>query len=147
MIEATYLSSSGPNRDRGKGILAYEEMLRLGDSTRSANNLALRLVNRREFARAETLYRAAMRLNPDLARLSMPNLLTPLVYQQKFAEAESVLALAAPRYPTNANVRRSLEKAQHHPAEPEPPSGGRRLGVTCSLSASASYVAEGTGND
>src|SRR6185503_5303889 len=70
MIEATYLSSFGPNRDRAKGVLAYEEMLRMGDSTRSANNLALRLVGRREFARAETLYRAAIRLNPDLARLS-----------------------------------------------------------------------------
>lgn len=106
MIEATYLSSNGPNRDRAKGILAYEEMLRQGDSTRSANNLALRLVTRREFARAETLYRASLRLNPDLARLSMPNLLTPLVFQQKFAAAESVLAIAGPRYPQNASVRR-----------------------------------------
>jgi len=107
MIEATYLSSPGPNRDRAKGILAYEEMLRQGDSTRSANNLALRLVTRREFARAETLYRASIRLNPDLARLSMPNLLTPLVNQQKFSEAESVLAIAGPRYPQNSAVRRT----------------------------------------
>jgi tetratricopeptide (TPR) repeat protein len=106
-IEATYFSSTGPNRDRAKGILAYEEMLRLGDSARAANNLAIRLTTRREFARAETLYRASARLRPDLQRLSLPNLLVPLVFQKKFAEAESVLAIARPRFPQNASVRRT----------------------------------------
>jgi tetratricopeptide (TPR) repeat protein len=107
MIEATYFSSNGPNRDRAKGILAYEEMLRLGDSARAANNLAIRLTTRREFARAESLYRVSARLRPDLQRLSLPNLLVPLVWQQKFAEAESVLAIARPRFPENAAVRRT----------------------------------------
>ena len=107
MIEATYFSSTGPNRDRAKGILAYEEMLRLGDSARAANNLAIRLTTRRQFARAESLYRVSARLRPDLQRLSLPNLLVPLVWQQKFSEAESVLALARPRYPENAAVRRT----------------------------------------
>ena len=106
MIEATYFSSTGPNRDRAKGILAYEEMLRLGDSARAANNLAIRLTNRREFARAETLYKASARLRPDLQRLSIPNLLVPLVAQQKFAEAESVLAIVRSRYPQNNSARR-----------------------------------------
>ena len=107
MIEATYFSSTGPNRDRAKGILAYEEMLRLGDSARAANNLAIRLTTRRQFARAESLYRVSARLRPDLQRLSLPNLLVPLVWQQKFSEAESVLALTRPRYPENAAVRRT----------------------------------------
>jgi tetratricopeptide (TPR) repeat protein len=106
MIEATYFSSVGPNRDRAKGILAYEEMLKLGDSARAANNLAIRLTNRREFARAETLYKASARLRPDLQRLSIPNLLIPLVAQQKFAEAESVLAIVRSRYPQNNSARR-----------------------------------------
>lgn len=106
MIEATYFSSIGPNRDRAKGILAYEEMLKLGDSARAANNLAIRLTNRREFARAETLYKASARLRPDLQRLSIPNLLVPLVFQQKFAEAESVLAIVRSRYPQNNSARR-----------------------------------------
>jgi eukaryotic-like serine/threonine-protein kinase len=106
MIEATYFSSTGPNRDRAKGILAYEEMLRLGDSARAANNLAIRLTNRREFARAETLYKASARMAPHLQRLSIPNLLVPLVFQQKFAEAESVLAIGRARYPQNNSVRR-----------------------------------------
>ena len=107
MIEATYFSSTGPNRDRAKGILAYEEMLRLGDSARAANNLAIRLTTRRQFARAESLYRVSARLRPDLQRLSLPNLLVPLIWQQKFSEAESVLAIARPRYPENAAVRRT----------------------------------------
>ena len=99
-------SSTGANRDRAKGVLAYEEMLRLGDSSRAANNLAIRLTNRREFARAETLYKASARLAPHLQRLSIPNLLVPLVFQQKFAEAESVLAIGRARYPQNNSVRR-----------------------------------------
>ena len=107
MIEATYFSSTGPNRDRAKGILAYEEMLRLGDSARAANNLAIRLTTRRQFARAESLYRVSARLRPDLQRLSLPNLLVPLVWQQKFSEVDSVLALVRPRYPENAAVRRT----------------------------------------
>ena len=106
-IEATYFSSTGPNRDRAKGILAYEEMLRLGDSARAANNLAIRLTTRRQFARAESLYRVSARLRPDLQRLSVPNLLVPLVWQQKFSEADSVLALTRSRFPENASVRRT----------------------------------------
>ena len=107
MIEATYFSSTGPNRDRAKGILAYEEMLRLGDSARAANNLAIRLTTRRDYARAESLYRLSARLRPDLQRLSLPNLLMPLLWQKKFATAESVVAVARPRYPENAAVRRT----------------------------------------
>jgi eukaryotic-like serine/threonine-protein kinase len=114
MIEATYFSSTGPNRDRAKGILAYEEMLRLGDSARAANNLAIRLTNRRQFARAESLYRVSARLRPDLQRLSIPNLLVPLIFQQKFAEAESVLAIARPRYPQNNAVRRTPVELLYH---------------------------------
>jgi tetratricopeptide (TPR) repeat protein len=106
-IEATYFASPGPNRDRAKGVAAYEEMLRFGDSSRATNNLALRLVNRREFARAESLYRTSIRLNPELQRISVPNLITPLVFQQKFAAAESVLAIATPRFPANAVLRRT----------------------------------------
>ncbi|HZI30488.1 MAG TPA: protein kinase [Gemmatimonadaceae bacterium] len=114
MIEATYFSSTGPNRDRAKGILAYEEMLKLGDSARAANNLAIRLSNRREFARAETLYRVSARLRPDLQRLSIPNLLGPLIFQQKFAEAESLLVIARSRYPQNNAVRRTHIELLYH---------------------------------
>ena len=105
-IEATYFSSRGANRDRAKGVAAYEEMLRLGDSTRAANNLALRLVTRREFARAETLYRTALRRDPGLARLTVPNLYGALVSQNKVAAAESILAEWRSRFPENQALRR-----------------------------------------
>ncbi len=107
VIEAAYFASTGPNRDRAKGIAAYEEMLRLGDSSRAANNMAIRLVSRREFARAESLYRTSIRLNPELQRISLPNLITPLVFQQKFAQVDSLLAVGRPQFPANAAVRRT----------------------------------------
>ena len=106
-IEATYLSSLGENRDRAKAVAAYEEMLRLGDSVRAANNLAILLTQRREFARAETLYRASGRLNPQLGRISQPNLIEALLYQQKFDEVDSLLAITRPLYPQNSLVRRT----------------------------------------
>jgi tetratricopeptide (TPR) repeat protein len=113
-IEATYLSSPGANRDRGKAVAAYEEMLRNGDSVRAANNVAIALTSRREFARAETLYRASIRLNPQLARISQPNLITPLVFQQKFDEVDSLLAIIRPRYPQNTTVRRTHVNLLYH---------------------------------
>ena len=106
-IEATYLSSSGENRDRAKAVAAYEEMLRLGDSVRAANNVAILLNQRREFARAETLYKASARLNPQLARISQPNVIVPLIFQQKFDEVDSLLTVIRPRFPENATVRRT----------------------------------------
>jgi tetratricopeptide (TPR) repeat protein len=89
-------------------------MLRLGDSGRAANNLALRLITRREFARAETLYRASARIHPETQRLALPNLLTPLIYQQKFSEVESLLAMIRPRFPQNAGVRRTHVMLLYH---------------------------------
>jgi tetratricopeptide (TPR) repeat protein len=106
MIEAAYFSTPGPNRDRAKGIAAYEELLRLGDSTAPANNIAIALNTRREFARAETLYRAAIRLNPELGRLAVPNLYFALVLQNKIAAAESLLGEHRDRFATNATLRR-----------------------------------------
>jgi tetratricopeptide (TPR) repeat protein len=105
-IEASYYSSNGPNRDRGKGVTAYEEMLRLGDSSRAANNLAIRLVNRREFARAESLYRVSLRLG-GAERITAPNLLFALLYQKKLGAAESLVTIMRPRYPANNFLRRA----------------------------------------
>jgi tetratricopeptide (TPR) repeat protein len=105
-IEATWLSSTGANRDRAKGIAAYDEMVRRGDSVRAANNLAIRLMTRREYARAESLYRAGIRLNPDASRIIVPNLLINLVMQQKFGEADSLAALWRDRILTNTTIRR-----------------------------------------
>src|SRR6185369_9525019 len=55
----------GPGRDRGKGIAAYEAILQRGDTTSAVLiNLGEALRSRREFARAESLNVAAIRLAP-----------------------------------------------------------------------------------
>ena len=58
---ATYFDM-GPGRDRQKAVAAYEAVL-LRDSTDgvAVNNLALTLWNRRDYARAETLYKRDVR--------------------------------------------------------------------------------------
>ena len=53
--------------DRAKGIAAYEALLARGDSNVALNNLAGLLDNRRDFARAESLYRASIVTNPELS--------------------------------------------------------------------------------
>jgi hypothetical protein len=53
--------SRGPGRDRVKAIEAGERWLARGDSSVVMNNLSLLLNQRRDFARAETLFRALVR--------------------------------------------------------------------------------------
>lgn len=64
LIVARYFAY-GPGRDRGKAIAAYEEILRSGDTTPALLvNLGEQLRTRREYARAESLNVAALRLMP-----------------------------------------------------------------------------------
>jgi tetratricopeptide (TPR) repeat protein len=100
--------SSGPGRDRAKAIAAYESMLRRGDTAGPANNLALLLVSRREYARAESLYRAQERAAPGSFRSLYGNLALSLAQQGKLAEADSVIAEAAKRFPDIPLRRNSL---------------------------------------
>jgi tetratricopeptide (TPR) repeat protein len=97
-IEATYYTR-GPARDRARGIAAYEELVRRGDSLRASNNLALALTTRAEFARAESVYRIGIRAGGLLDRPVILNPVRPMVFQQKWAAAESILAKAEARYP------------------------------------------------
>ena len=57
---------SGPGRNRGRAAAAYEQMLAEGDSVIAANNLGLIEASRRRYARAESLFRANMRVNHNL---------------------------------------------------------------------------------
>ncbi|MDH5235739.1 MAG: hypothetical protein OEW77_12340, partial [Gemmatimonadota bacterium] len=52
-----YVYTSGPGYDRARGVAAYERLLARGDSE-PLNNLAVTLRERREFARAESLFAA-----------------------------------------------------------------------------------------
>jgi tetratricopeptide (TPR) repeat protein len=93
---------SGPGRDRVKAIEAYESLLKLGDSTSGAvlNNLALAYNSRREYARAESLFRAQMRVTPDAA-LGYSGVINALVPQGNVRDILPVVDSIRRRFPTN----------------------------------------------
>jgi tetratricopeptide (TPR) repeat protein len=95
-----YYYDHGPGRDRAKAIAAYEDLLKRGDSSIAPHNLALDLTTRRDFARAESLYRAFIRLNPGNA-LTYGNLVSTLGDAGEVDEARSVAAEIRKRFPTN----------------------------------------------
>ncbi len=86
---------SGPGRDRGRAVAAYEEALGRGDSE-VVNNLAVYLTSRREFARAESLYQQEIRAVPMFA-MGYTNAMRPLLIQGKLATAESIAAIGFAR--------------------------------------------------
>ena len=102
-IEAFYYLS-GPGRDRGKGIAAYQALLDEGESTAVLNNLGNEYRNRREFARAESLYRAQLRRTPG-ARLMIGNLAFALERQGKWAALDSISQATQKMYPDDRDWR------------------------------------------
>jgi tetratricopeptide (TPR) repeat protein len=109
-----YYFQSGPGRDRAKAIDAYESILRRGDTANPAinpaNNLALALTSRRQFARAESLYLASARQYPD-PWIVQSNLAEIQVRLQKFAAAESTVAASVTRFPEVLNFKRTRVNA------------------------------------
>ena len=97
LAEGTYFQL-GPGRDRQKAIRAYEALLVLDPTeTAAANNLANILSARRDYARAESLYKAQI----DAGRATSQQFtnLVPVLYNQgKIAEAEQVTATASQRF-------------------------------------------------
>jgi tetratricopeptide (TPR) repeat protein len=89
----------GPGRDRAKAIEAYERLFASGDSTSMLYNLALAYVSRREFARSESISRAAVRRGSTAINVS--GLIFILAAQGKWTEAESALTVARARFPGN----------------------------------------------
>ena len=82
----------GPGRDRAKAIDAYDKDVKLGDYS-NTNDLGIMLETRREFARAESLGLARIRLDPKRA-ITYSNLVGWQLEQGRTAAAESTLALA-----------------------------------------------------
>jgi hypothetical protein len=97
LAEGTYWHL-GPGRDRQRAIRAYEALLALDPTeTAAANNLANILSGRREFARAESLYKSQI----DAGRATSQQFtnLVPVLYNQgKIAEAEQFTATASQRF-------------------------------------------------
>jgi tetratricopeptide (TPR) repeat protein len=102
--------STGPGRDRGKAAAAYEELLRRGDTSIAGNNLGLIMSQRRQFARAESLYRAQARVDPDRARQATSNLIVALRRLASFDAADSVAVITSARWPDlkTANERGTI---------------------------------------
>jgi tRNA A-37 threonylcarbamoyl transferase component Bud32/tetratricopeptide (TPR) repeat protein len=96
---------SGAHYDRKLSADAYEALLQIDSLNFSAaNNLAIQLVERREYARAESILRRVLESGIARATLFM-NLADALVRQGKFAAADSTAALARQKLPQNANLR------------------------------------------
>ena len=93
--------SSGPGRDRKKAIEVYERMLSNGDSSQLLN-LSNLLSSRREFARAETLARAAELRSRSL--LSFEVAWFKLRQRGRLAENDSALAVARARFPASTRI-------------------------------------------
>jgi len=102
--EGSYYSS-GTRADRRLAVQAYEALLKIDSVNITAtNNLALQYNQRREFARAESLLRRAVRAGNTRATI-LNNLVHSQVSQGRFAAADSTASLAERQFPENALVR------------------------------------------
>ena len=95
-----YYYQNGPGRNRQKAIEAYESILdKAPASDASGHNLALLLTTRREFARAESLYRRRIAAG-GAPIVTYGNLESVLFTQGKIAEADSIRRVAQQLFPT-----------------------------------------------
>ncbi|MBA3342834.1 MAG: hypothetical protein H0T48_13490, partial [Gemmatimonadaceae bacterium] len=95
----------GPKPDRQRAAAAYESLLEI-DSLNyvGLNNLGNLLAERRQFARAEALFRRSITAGTARANI-YTNLQGIQLAQGKIAAAESTVVLARAAFPNNAGVR------------------------------------------
>jgi hypothetical protein len=90
----------GPGHDRVKAAAAFERVIAIDPTDyAAANNLANVLRSRRQFARAETLYRVAV-TNGRGSQTSYGNLVGILFDQGKLVQAESVTNVMRAQFPS-----------------------------------------------
>jgi tetratricopeptide (TPR) repeat protein len=94
----------GAGRDRAKATEAFEALSAI--SPTGYHNLAVQYASRRQFARAETLYRKQMAGRP--IQQSYTQLIGALVFQGKRAEAESLARAMPDVFPGSAGLERYL---------------------------------------
>ena len=112
-----YYYHLGPGQNRVKAVAAYEALVNKGNIGAAANNLGLIYMQRREFARAESLYRRQIAAG-NTSVFQQRNLVAALVYQGKAAAAESVVLAMMRRVPPppDAPLRRAYflyRRGQH----------------------------------
>jgi len=91
-----YYFQSGPGHDRQRAIAAYQALLDRGDTAYAANNIGVAYTGMRDYAKAESLYRLAMRVNPDNT-IPLPNLINVTIDQGKRATVDSLMVQEAKR--------------------------------------------------
>jgi tetratricopeptide (TPR) repeat protein/tRNA A-37 threonylcarbamoyl transferase component Bud32 len=97
-----YYFQRGAGRNRPRAIAAYQALLDRGDTAYAANNMGVAYTSMRDYAKAESLYRMSMRVNPD-NNIPLPNLINVLVDQGKRAAVDSMMELEAKRLPNSAS--------------------------------------------
>jgi eukaryotic-like serine/threonine-protein kinase len=103
LTEAAYYSY-GPHPDASKASSAYESLLqRDPENTTALNNLAIGYMNRRQFARAETLLVRGVGLQ-NAAAVYHVNLLEAQLEQGKLADAEATVTRAVTSLPRNPGI-------------------------------------------
>jgi pentatricopeptide repeat protein len=99
MAEGTYYQL-GPGRDRRRAIQAYERLLAIDPTDNAAsNNLASILMGRRDFARAESLFKSQISAGRVTSQ-QYTNLISALFNGGKVEEAERYLKEYQERFPT-----------------------------------------------
>ncbi len=88
----------GPGQDRVKAMAADEQLVAEGDTAMAGVNLSLQEDSRRHFARADSLLRAAVRLNG--ASIAYVDLASTLVNAGQYRQALATLDEATKRYPS-----------------------------------------------
>jgi len=96
-----YYFQRGPGHDRQRAIAAYQALLDRGDTSYAANNLAVAYGTMHDFAKAESLYRMAIRANPDNT-IPIPNVLNVLIAEGKKAATDSFMAIEERRLQSNS---------------------------------------------
>ena len=97
-LAEAYYFQKGPGHDRQRAIAAYQALLDRGDTGYAANNLGVAYTEMRNFAKAESLYRMALRVSPD-NNIPLPNMVNMLISQGKRAAVDTFIALEAKRLP------------------------------------------------
>ena len=96
-----YYYTSGPGHDRRRALTAYQALLDRGDTNYAANNLAVVYSRMLEYATSDSLFRMALRSNPD-NMIPVSNLVDGLLSEGKTAAADSMFDLEGKHIPNSS---------------------------------------------
>jgi tetratricopeptide (TPR) repeat protein/tRNA A-37 threonylcarbamoyl transferase component Bud32 len=107
LVEATFHAGAA-HHDRVKAVAALERALEIDSTNASALNLLGLLVSsKREYARAESLFKRGMAAHPEMA-FFWSNVISDLVAQGKLDEAQHVAEEYVRRFPGNPTAGMSV---------------------------------------